>query len=342
MDSQLSSDHEIFVQTSDALAQRPNSKRFMVFTVMAVVAAAILVFTAGAKPHDAHLRTDGAVQLAEYNPHGVCIAPAPHFARAQIGCPSDRTDSCLLGNRDYAVFADAWAACGRVPECGAIMRWTSGNYYLRRRGDPHVPMAGAFSMFYSCGGQGHTAASTYTVRNRHCQPPTTGFNLPPMGCKGSFPGGCLGGRNANFTTFADAWEACGVTEGCGAIMRWTTQGLYYLRRLEDPTLIKEGAASISYTCDGLHGEEHHNYGMPEGDRKESEFATYKGDTYGGDYAVQQENVMYGKNPRDVIDLGLKEEHHAFGMPEGDMHGHDSANYHGDIIGSDYAQLGVSD
>merc|ERR1719384_2340446 len=102
-------------------------------------------------------------------------------------------------------------------------------------------------MFYSCNGHGHTAASTYSVHNRHCQPPMGGFDLPPKGCKGSFPHGCVGGYNMHYKTFADAWEACGETPECEVIMRWTTQGLYYLRRYSDPVLEKVGAASIRYT-----------------------------------------------------------------------------------------------
>merc|ERR1711971_723654 len=76
-----------------------------------------------------------------YHSHGVCSAPAEQFNLDQIGCPSDRTDSCVAGNRDYVNFEEAWAACGRIPECGVIMRWTSGNYYLRRRSDPMVAVA---------------------------------------------------------------------------------------------------------------------------------------------------------------------------------------------------------
>jgi len=53
----------------------------------------------------------------------------------------------------------------------------------------------------------------------------------------------------NYHTFADAWEACGETPGCEVITRWTTQGLYYLRRLDDPNLIKTGASSIRFSCD---------------------------------------------------------------------------------------------
>jgi len=246
---EIPSDHEAFVRTAETPVQRQNHKRFLLAAgVLAGVVASVCVITARMKSHAARVNTDAAMQLIEHNPHGVCAPPAEHFDQKQMGCPTDRTDSCVAGNRDYLNFTDAWKACGRVPECGAIMRWTSGNYYLRRRDDPVVDIPGAWSMFYTCGGSGETPASTITVQNAHCQPPIGGFEHEPRGCKGSFPEGCVGGRNLNFRTLAEAWEACGITPGCDTIMRWTTQGRYYLRRFDDPKLEKAGAASIRYSC----------------------------------------------------------------------------------------------
>jgi len=248
MEPELPSDHETFVCTAETPTQRPSSKRLVLITLMAVAVAAIFALTVRAKPHDADLHTSEAVQLYESNPHGVCSPPAEMFNQPQMGCPTDHTDSCVAGNRDYVYFSDAWEACGRVPECGAIMRWTSGNYYLRRVDDPKVPVAGAFSMFYSCNGQGAAPQSTYQVQNAHCQPPTSGFVEAPKGCRGSFPEGCVGGSNLNYRTLYEAWEACGETPGCELIMRWSLQGRYYLRRFDDPDLIKAGAGSIRYEC----------------------------------------------------------------------------------------------
>jgi len=292
MDSQLPSDHEALTQATDAPAQRPSSKRLVLLMVVASAAAAIGFFTLSAKPkpRNSQLLTDTALQLYEHNPHGVCDAPEQHFDQLQMGCPSDRTDSCVAGNRDYAVFSDAWAACGRVPECGAIMKWTSGNYYLRRADDPKVDIPGAWSMYYTCHGQGIQAKSVYTpARYRHCQPPVGGFDLPPKGCKGSFPDGCVGGRNMNYHTFADAWEACGETPGCEVIMRWTTQGLYYLRRMDDPNLIKTGASSIRFSCylereggirdryrEGHYDEGHYHEGHAEGHYHEGHHGHHEG------------------------------------------------------------------
>merc|ERR1719410_3145083 len=193
------------------------------------------------------------------HPHGVCPAPAEHFDKDQIGCPSDRTDSCVAGNRDYVTFAEAWAACGRIPECGAIMRWTSGNYYLRRRTDPMVAVAGAWSMYYDCKGSGVAPASggSYSRMNEPtgaCAPPMGPFDLPPKGCPAPFPGGCISG-NQGYTTFAEAWEACGIIAECDIVMRWTPQGRYYLRRRTDPDLdpsasgVGSEAGCIEYACE---------------------------------------------------------------------------------------------
>jgi len=131
------------------------------------------------------------------------------------------------------------------------MRWTTGAYYLRRRDDPMVAVAGAWSMFYDCHGTDVPAVSgSYTTVDEPvgaCAPPMPTFGLPPKGCKGGIPSGCISG-NKGYTTFAEAWEACGIVAECGEVMRWTEEGRYYLRRLDDPDLEKAGAASIEYRC----------------------------------------------------------------------------------------------
>lgn len=75
-----------------------------------------------------------------------CPAPtSPAFAGHGQACGG----SCINTNLQYGEFAEAWTACGIVPECGAIMKWTDGSYYLRRLSDP--PLRGGQSMIYSCG-----------------------------------------------------------------------------------------------------------------------------------------------------------------------------------------------
>lgn len=80
-----------------------------------------------------------------------CSAPAESFSLPHKGCPIDNLDSsCVASNQHYSTFAEAWAACGTVSECGLIMRWMDGTFYLRRNSDPNYPIAGVWSMLYSC------------------------------------------------------------------------------------------------------------------------------------------------------------------------------------------------
>lgn len=83
-------------------------------------------------------------------PPQACSPPEESFDLSQKGCPTDSMSSCVANNKNYATFADAWAACGAIPECGVIMRWTDGGYFLRRSSDPDFPVSGAASMLYSC------------------------------------------------------------------------------------------------------------------------------------------------------------------------------------------------
>lgn len=74
------------------------------------------------------------------------------------------------------------------------------------------------------------------------------FNLPPKGCPAK-PSvvGCLA-DNRNFTTFPEAWAACGATSECGVIMR-AAAGRYYLRRSGDPDFPRgSGGTSMKHVC----------------------------------------------------------------------------------------------
>lgn len=80
-----------------------------------------------------------------------CSPPAHGFDFPHKGCGWDGdASSCLANNEHYYTLEEAWEACGRQPECGFIMRWTTGEFYLRRSTDPDMPVAGAKSMLYTC------------------------------------------------------------------------------------------------------------------------------------------------------------------------------------------------
>merc|ERR1719330_251982 len=87
------------------------------------------------------------------HPKESCAPPVQNFDLPQKGCPKGDVYSCVAVNADYSTFAAAWAACGTEPECGFIMKWTTGKYYLRRHSDPDQPVLGASSMRFSCAGR---------------------------------------------------------------------------------------------------------------------------------------------------------------------------------------------
>merc|ERR1719265_1949543 len=77
-----------------------------------------------------------------------------------------------------------------------------------------------------------------------------GFSSIGKGCPDSPEASvtrCLD-SNYGYRMIEDAWERCGKTEQCGAVMQ-STDGLFYLRRTSDPDLeLKEGVKMFTYTC----------------------------------------------------------------------------------------------
>lgn len=93
-------------------------------------------------------KTDGC------HSHPTCGPPEEKFALPHKGCPNNNTDltTCVAHNQNFATFAQAWAACGELTECGLVMRFTNGRFYLRRLSDPDLTLAGAASMLHECPG----------------------------------------------------------------------------------------------------------------------------------------------------------------------------------------------
>ena len=74
-----------------------------------------------------------------------CPAPPEVLPSKGKNCQSN---ICLNSNTGYDTFVQAWTRCGEVAECGFIMRYDDGKYYLRRTSDPdRTDMQG---ISYSC------------------------------------------------------------------------------------------------------------------------------------------------------------------------------------------------
>mmetsp|Transcript_147496 Transcript_147496/g.260091 ORF Transcript_147496/g.260091 Transcript_147496/m.260091 type:complete len:399 (-) Transcript_147496:162-1358(-) len=90
------------------------------------------------------------------------ICPVPNmtqYAPLAKYCPKtlpgdkkEEFSSCLEENRHFTQFANAWEKCGLLADCGAVMLWSDGNYYLRRATDPdsHVVVANVKLWNYDC------------------------------------------------------------------------------------------------------------------------------------------------------------------------------------------------
>lgn len=91
-----------------------------------------------------------------------CEVPdPPGFKTGGRGCPGASYDSCLNSNQSYALFGEAWMACGVLPECAVIMRDDSSRrYYLRREADPES--AAGESATYFCNFTSTTMETTTT------------------------------------------------------------------------------------------------------------------------------------------------------------------------------------
>jgi len=82
-------------------------------------------------------------------PKKVCSPEAENFELAPKRCASGPT-GCIMNNKRYLTFKEAWEACGLLLECGFVMKWELG-YYLRRSSDPDSSdWTGGGSMRYSC------------------------------------------------------------------------------------------------------------------------------------------------------------------------------------------------
>ena len=56
------------------------------------------------------------------------------------------------GNAAYVTLTEAWKKCGTVPECGFVMRYSNGNFYLRRADGVNVVHTGLWGYTYkTCG-----------------------------------------------------------------------------------------------------------------------------------------------------------------------------------------------
>lgn len=138
------------------------------------------------------------------------------------GCPVG--GSCLNDNTPYSTLEEAWAQCEQVSNCGNILMWTNGNYYLRRDTDPDVTTG--LTMPFCLGLSSAPETRDACGADRAYQ---VGAVSPGKGCPS---GNCLN-DNTPYSTLEEAWAQCEQVTGCGNILEWTN-GNYYLRRTTDP------------------------------------------------------------------------------------------------------------
>jgi len=78
-----------------------------------------------------------------------CSVPSEKDVNNGKHCPPENgIAGCLNGNKGYTSLAAAWEACGKVTGCGFIMRYSNGNFYLRRLSDPDGAGAGLWGYTY--------------------------------------------------------------------------------------------------------------------------------------------------------------------------------------------------
>eukprot|EP00930_Biecheleria_cincta_P056229 TRINITY_DN42390_c0_g1_i1.p1 TRINITY_DN42390_c0_g1~~TRINITY_DN42390_c0_g1_i1.p1 ORF type:complete len:485 (-),score=56.21 TRINITY_DN42390_c0_g1_i1:172-1626(-) len=101
------------------------------------------------------------------------------------------------------------------------------------RGTPIPSRFGGYgkSCILSCAHYATTNEATYFSYSS-CPPPYPKFEQQALSCPGRGLSGCLNGNKA-YSSFSQAWSACGIVEGCGVVMKWRN-GKYFLRRSTDP------------------------------------------------------------------------------------------------------------
>ena len=65
--------------------------------------------------------------------------------------------SCINGNIGYTSLSKAWKKCFKVPDCGFIMRYSNGRYYLRRNSDRNA--SGFKGYLVTCGNSNNNIVS---------------------------------------------------------------------------------------------------------------------------------------------------------------------------------------
>jgi len=109
---------------------------------------------------------DGEVALPI---HQACSPPESPDVQTGKACP---VGNCLNKNTPYDTLYEAWQACSVVYECGHVMLWTNGKYFLRRLSDPTSSLGKLYT--YECSAKSYNDAH-YHVEIEGWEPAT--FNL---------------------------------------------------------------------------------------------------------------------------------------------------------------------
>ena len=80
-----------------------------------------------------------------------CDVPVNDIVNYGFDCVD--VEACLNNNKPYYSLVEAWKMCGKVEECGFVMRYKDSKYYLRSLSDAHkITEAGVWGYIYKeCG-----------------------------------------------------------------------------------------------------------------------------------------------------------------------------------------------
>lgn len=63
-------------------------------------------------------------------------APTAKYCPKHLPGENTTISTCVEKNRHFTQLENAWEKCGLLEDCGAVMQWSDGMYYLRRTTDP--------------------------------------------------------------------------------------------------------------------------------------------------------------------------------------------------------------
>ena len=86
--------------------------------------------------------------------YSIYLIACPALANWKSGGYScKRCCGCINRNKGYLDFEIAWEECGKIGQCGKIMKYSDGKFYLRRLDDEYKLNSNLEYVDYFCGGK---------------------------------------------------------------------------------------------------------------------------------------------------------------------------------------------